>query len=433
MHGGDRPQEGARLLVMVLIVPVVAGDALTLERAIELAVERHEAPRMAAEEHTAAEARVAAARALFLPSLTATGAYTRRPYATEFGDREIAGRDAWLASGTLTLSVFDARAFPLYRQATLARDAAELAAAEAGRAIAFRAANAFLVTLGFEAVLTAAQRRVEWAMRSLRDARSRAALGLVSVNDVTRAELEAASAEQVRIGAEAGVRSARHELGFVIAAPVQGTLALPKALLDEAIAAPSPAGDVAARAQAGRRDLSAARKTAEAADAAAGEPLARLVPRLGVVGEYHWTSEAGFSGRNVDGYVGVQLSWTLFDGGLTFAERDQAHARAAGLRLRAGELSRQVELETSQAELLLGSAQAAMRQSNAAVEVATRNLREASELYRQGLSIQLAVADANLRLFEAEVELARARYGVAIAFLDVRAAIGLDPFGKEPS
>ena len=49
------------------------------------------------------------------------------------------------------------------------------------------------------------------------------------------------------------------------------------------------------------------------------------------------------------------------------------------------------------------------------------------------LATALAVADANLRLFEAEVDLARARYGVGVAFLGLRAARGLDPLGKEPS
>jgi hypothetical protein len=37
-----------------------------------------------------------------------------------------------------------------------------------------------------------------------------------------------------------------------------------------------------------------------------------------------------------------------------------------------------------------------------------------------------------LQLFSAEVELVRARYGIATALLDLRAAAGLDPFGKEP-
>jgi outer membrane protein TolC len=65
-------------------------------------------------------------------------------------------------------------------------------------------------------------------------------------------------------------------------------------------------------------------------------------------------------------------------------------------------------------------------------DVAKKNSAEITELYRQGLSTVLEVADANVSLFEAEVELVRARYGLGIAYLNLEAALGLDPFGKEP-
>jgi outer membrane protein TolC len=44
----------------------------------------------------------------------------------------------------------------------------------------------------------------------------------------------------------------------------------------------------------------------------------------------------------------------------------------------------------------------------------------------------LEVADANVQLFDAEVAAIRARYTLAIAYLDLRAAFGLDALGQEP-
>jgi hypothetical protein len=41
------------------------------------------------------------------------------------------------------------------------------------------------------------------------------------------------------------------------------------------------------------------------------------------------------------------------------------------------------------------------------------------------------VSDASAGLFDAEVALARERYGLALAMLDLRAALGLDPAGQE--
>ncbi|TFG58253.1 MAG: TolC family protein, partial [Candidatus Aminicenantes bacterium] len=65
-------------------------------------------------------------------------------------------------------------------------------------------------------------------------------------------------------------------------------------------------------------------------------------------------------------------------------------------------------------------------------DVAKKNAAETAELYRQGLASALEVADANVSLFEAEVGLVQERYGLGVAFLNLEAALGLDPFGKEP-
>ena len=73
-----------------------------------------------------------------------------------------------------------------------------------------------------------------------------------------------------------------------------------------------------------------------------------------------------------------------------------------------------------------------MLAATAAVAAARKNAGETSELYRQGLARALEVADASVRLFESEVALAGERFGMGRAFLNVRAAQGLDPLGREP-
>ena len=67
-----------------------------------------------------------------------------------------------------------------------------------------------------------------------------------------------------------------------------------------------------------------------------------------------------------------------------------------------------------------------------AQDVARKNAAETAELYRQGLASALQVADANVSLFDADVALVRQRFNLGVAFLNLEAALGLDPFGKEP-
>jgi outer membrane protein TolC len=94
---------------------------------------------------------------------------------------------------------------------------------------------------------------------------------------------------------------------------------------------------------------------------------------------------------------------------------------------------RRVELDVRDALVSLTNQQASLKQATVAYDVAKRNAAQIAELYRQGLATVLQVADANVSLFEAEVELVKERYGLVIAYLNLEAALGLDPFGKEPT
>ena len=107
---------------------------------------------------------------------------------------------------------------------------------------------------------------------------------------------------------------------------------------------------------------------------------------------------------------------------------DETGARS--LTARATE--RSVELGLGAALASLDNARAAMRQAAVALEAARKNASETTTLYREGLANALAVTDANQRLFEADVARTQELYGFGIAVLDLRAAQGLDPEGKEP-
>ena len=58
---------------------------------------------------------------------------------------------------------------------------------------------------------------------------------------------------------------------------------------------------------------------------------------------------------------------------------------------------------------------------------AQKNARETNALYREGLATALELADANQRLFEAEVAEVTARFRMAQAYLALREASGEPP------
>ncbi|MBS1151748.1 MAG: Outer rane efflux protein [Myxococcaceae bacterium] len=331
-------------------------------------------------------------------------------------------------------TVFDARGIPLYRAAARELEATKLESADSRRLLAFEAGDAFLQTLSSQAVVDAARRRVDFAQQAVKDSGSRQAAGLVSVNDVTRAQLEAATAERELTRATSTAETARIQLAWLLdAAPGElDALERPAALLETAASAsPELSAQALAKAQDSRLDVAAAVARAAQAGALSDEPNARLFPTLSLVAQYRLTNEPGLSGRVGGGSFGVDLAWALFDGGDRYGERRQRLAEAQSASLQARLRQRKVAFDVQAALVSLKSAQASLAQAKVASDVAQKNATETEELYRQGLASTLQVADASLRRFEAEVELARGQYGLALSLLDLRAAIGVDPLGRE--
>jgi outer membrane protein TolC len=417
----------------VLALARTAG-ALTLDDAVALSKKRNERAGIAAETVTAAAARVVAARALFLPSLQLVGTYTRR---SQTVTRDVGGvqtviqeADAFGGQANLTATLFDARSIPLYRQALLERDGAELAARDAVRLLGFDVANAFLVTLGAEQVVGAAERRLELDGKTLAEARARFQAQLVRSNDVTRAELDVATAEQALTQARGALDGARLNLGFLVGAPVADELVEPAALLDAVPAA--AAEELVAQAGKRRLDVAAGRRHEQALRAFADEPFLRFVPALGALLQGRGNNEPGLTGRNFDWSLSVTLTWTLVDGGRAFGDRDERVALAEAQRLTTDAAVRQIDVAVRQALVELGNATAGIKQSEVALAAARKNATEVGALYHQGLATALEAADANQQLYDAEVAAVRARYALGIARLDVRAAVGLDALGGEP-
>jgi len=414
------------------------GNVLTLESAIERALARNEQSLAADQSYIAARARVTEARAFFLPAITATGTYTRRPFQVvrEFQGSTIAIQKYNALQGviSLNLSVFDSVTIPGYRRARSEEKAQKLASADAKRQLAYEVSNAFLSTLGVDQVLEASRHRFDYAKQAHDAAKARYAAGLVGVNDVTRAELEVATAEMGITQSKGQVDSTYLQLGHLLDEEdiFKKKLQVPDALLGAAESQGFPGGGLVEEAQNRRLDLNSLRWRAQAQKALVLTTTLRWFPSLSLTGQYRYTNEAGLTGRNTNWNVGATMSWALFDG---FARNGlhseyKALAELAELDVRAS--LRQVELQVREALVSLENQRASFRQAKVAHEVALKNAAEIAELYRQGLASALQVADANVALFEAEVALVQERYGLGVSFLNLEAALGLDPLGKEP-
>ncbi len=426
---------GLVLLILSVLLPA-AEEALSLEQAVQLALSRNERALAAGEQMAVTQGLVTQARAYFFPAISLTGNYTRRPNAVE---RELNGQAITIQSlnalsgyAALSMILFDPYGIPTYRQALLENRAQRFSSAELKRQLSFEVASAFLTTLTMDQVYEATGHRLEYAGKTLDAARARYAAGLVSVNDVTRAELEYATAEMARTQTQGEVQTAYLELGYLLDTAIDGKLAAPELLLAQAEQPAASADDLLAGAESRRLDLRALAWHARAQHALVLEPSLKWLPSLSLSSQYRYTNEAGLTGKSTTWSAGLALNWSIFDGFLRNGEYKQYSALARLADLNVQGATRRLALEVRDSLVKLTSQQASLNKAQVAVDAARKNAAETAELYRQGLSNALQVADANVSLFEAEVEVARQRNGLAMALLNLRAAQGLDPFGKEP-
>ena len=430
----------ATLGLIFLLAPLLASQErpLTLDEAVKLALERNERAQAAQEDINAANARVAQARSFFLPQLTSTSTSTRRAYEVRrvVGDTEVVisrfnGLSETLALG---LTLFDARSMTSLAAVRSQRNADLAAAAESRRQLAFEVSQAFLATLGASQVQEASARRFTFAGQNLAAAKARFAAGLASVNDVTRAELEYATAEVGVTQVKGQVETSTLQLGYLLDArdAVRGQLVVPEFLIEAASAEAADVEGLIDEALARRLDVGSLRWAASSQHSLARIPMLGFLPSISASGRYSITNEPSFNNRNWNWTAGATLNWNLFDGLARFGQRreQQALAKLADLDLQAA--TRRVDLEVREALVSMANQRAALKQATTAHEVAKKNAGETTELYRQGLASALQVADANVSLFEAEVAFVQERYGLGVAFLNLEAALGLDPFGKEP-
>jgi len=405
--------------------------SLRIEQAVSLALSRNERARIADLNVTVASAAVDKARTAFLPTLGVAGIYTQKP--DDVIDPTKSHSYSATTSAVLSQPLLNAGAFPLYASARRTLDATAAQTTDDKRVLAFDAARAFFTALSAEAVLAAANTRLDTAKANLKDTQDRVAgqFAGTSSNDVTRASIDLANAVVEVENDKGATRVAYVSLAYTINAPIPVHLDPPDAIL-AAGRQTVPAADGLVRLAIARRpDLQSKRFLGVAAHDFAQEPLLRLVPTLGVSGTFQLSTDETLVGHgfyNTE-FVTLTLAWPLFDAGVRYADKRARDAAASIADLTTDELARNVDEQVRAACATLEAAQNALSAAKTAQDAAHKNVTETDVLYKQGLAKAIELVDATDSAFLADVAYVTSEYGVALAYLSLRQAMGLDPLG----
>jgi outer membrane protein len=122
--------------------------------------------------------------------------------------------------------------------------------------------------------------------------------------------------------------------------------------------------------------------------------------------------------------VGVNVSWSLWDGGRTRAELAEATALATATRERLAEFDQALTLEVKQRSLDLAAAHAQIRAAGEGVRSAAEARRVVDERFAAGVATSTELLDAQVALLEAELDRTRSLANARLALARLDRAVG---------
>lgn len=432
------------------VVPVAGGSTrephapdhpldqpLTLEMAEAVAMQH--SPRIAEAQWATAvrEAGERAAYAAFLPTVSAN--YGFQTFSSQVGFVGVpdGGRFPVLPArgfgpGNQDFEVIDLRVqwtvFQFGKRLAVHDQAAMRAAVAHWQWERTRQAVAFDVALTYARVLQArasrlvAERAVVRAEAALKDVRNLAANGVLTREDVLRAEVFLADVRQGLIAAtseaQIAVAALNRAMGINVSTPTR--VADRAADLDEY---PVRLEDCLAQAVAGRPELSVVQYGVAIAGRGADAVRADYLPVI--------TANGG--GAVVDGTrvqnaqvadAGIFLKWNLYEGGRRRAEVRGADAAIEVALAQGQQVCDTIAFETHVAYRNIEDAVGRLKQARTATGQAEETLRLVRNRYARGDAKPTDVVDAETALTQAEQNLNAARYDLVVALARMKFATG---------
>jgi outer membrane protein len=408
-----------------------AGAALprwTLEHCVTTALSDNLEVRLAAEDQSLAEGQRGSARGQFGPKLSADASYQRwnEPYVFQgFPVHEIS---QWTVSATITQPI--TALFGIYH-AFKVRDLGVDVAAVRGEAVrrqtAFRVVESYYKLLQAERLLEVAGTSVDQLNAQLRRAQSFHDNGTVSQDDVLRARLAVANADQRRIAGQARVTLERVRLAMLMGLPADTAVEAENPSGDRLLVREATTLDEAERvAEAERMELREIDKRIELTQHDKRVAYARLLPQVNLVGSYIHNVGSPFQPPD-SAWVGAAASWDLWDRGATLGSISEAKVRARQAMIARQRVDQQIRFEVTQAYLDVSTAAQALGVADAAVAAAEENFRLVDKRYAASVATSFDVVDAEGLLTQARGQKQTALYDYVIARAALHTAMGAKP------
>jgi outer membrane protein TolC len=424
--------QGASVVFLVLVVisslaaqqRAVVLDALTLEGAVQLALEHHSSLKAAEASIRSSEASLTQSRANYFPTLTASATGTRTEGAfvfnPDFPPREQAYNN-YSTGLQIQQTIYD---FGKTSQRVSANfqfvEASTLDYQSTRSAVIANVQLAYFSLVQAQRLIQVNEETVAQAAEHLTQAKAFYAVGRRPQFDVTRSEVDLANANVNLIRARNQVRLAKVQLENAMG--VHPTTRY--SIADSFTITPFTMSLDSAKAIAfeRRQELRAARARLEANQSLVSATWSQHLPTLSANGTYTW------SGFNFPLYsrwnAGITLSLPLFQGFSVVAQVQQAQANADVVRANIDVLTETILLEVEQNFLGLKEAEERIGATTKLVEQAGENLKIAEGRYNSGVGSAIEITDAQVALSNARITNIQTLFDYNSSLVRLRRAMG---------
>jgi outer membrane protein TolC len=306
---------------------------------------------------------------------------------------------------------------------SLGIDVAEIHRKSAQRDVAYQVTEAYYRLLQAKRLASVAEQSVAQVTSQVKRANTFFQQGAVARNDVLRAELGLAAAQQRLIQAKGGVILARGRLATLMGrAPDSDidAIDLPGVPTVETLI---QAAQAEQQGVDNRFELKEVAKRIGQADASVRLSKSKMIPQVNAVANYTRQSSS-LLGLPESWFIGATASWDIWEGGATYYGIDESKAQLAQALQARRKAEDLIRLDVRSAHVGVTTAAEAMEVAKHAVEQAEENFRIEQKRYESASNTSFDVLDAETQLTTARGQHQAAIYDYVIARSNLARAIG---------
>lgn len=432
------------LLSLVSWAPAeTAKRALSLEEAVRIGLERSPVVHASEVRLAASEARTREVMASRLPAVRAGAGYTRLSEVPPF---EVALPilpapvvvspvyfNTWSLRASVQQPIFTGLRLEASTEAARWQERSAGAGLEHDRGeLVFAVKSAYWGLARALEVELVAEENVRRVQEHLKDVRAFFEQGLLTKDEVLRAELQLAKADLLTIDARNAVETARTALNSLLGLPLDEEVELTSPTEEKSQGleeGPLDGPDLAAEALASRADLKAAEFMVKASESGLKAAKSGWYPQVYLTGNVYYLRPNPRFMPARDRFdatwdLGLSVAFDVWNWGQTKSQTERARAELALARDARKALEDRIVLEVTQARLALRQMQGKAEVAAKSVVQAEESLRIVRERFRQGVALNADVLAAEVALLEAKLARTQAALDISLARARLDRALG---------